>query len=146
MVGKDGFRLMRHNQGFTLIEISTAILVLVVGMVSALTLIMTGLDWGKDVRYQTVAIETVRAALYDADIIEDGQPHTAAEVKGYVNGFYVVRRSGAGTDEIGGPINSDLSGDFTDVELEVYAGVLPGNDETSGTLVWKVSSKIYHPE
>ena len=144
-VGKVGSRLMRHRSAFTLIEISVSILVLAVGLTAILSMIYMGLDWGKDIRNKTLAIETLRTVMEDAAIIDDTKDNDDAEVRGYVNGFYVIRRVSAGLDQHGNLINPSFDGDFRDVRVELYAGVLPGKDESTGTLLWNLKAALHEP-
>ncbi|MFW5829874.1 MAG: type IV pilus modification PilV family protein, partial [Planctomycetota bacterium] len=82
----------RH--GFTLIEVQIAALVLLVGIAATLSLVLTGMAWGQEVRRNTLAMVTARTALVDPLLIDPAadlsRPDTIA---GRVNGFYVVRAS-----------------------------------------------------
>ena len=155
MVGKDGSRPMnllnkycsKQRAAFTLIEIAISILVLVVGLAASMSMISLGLDWGRDVRINTMAIETLRTAVNDATVIDDSKDNLDPDVRGHVNGFYIIRKREPGTVH-GDASNTAIDGDkhagsFSNIDASVYYGVPAGGDETDGELVWQVQTKIY---
>ncbi len=124
---------LKSIEGFTLIEIVLAMAVLGLGMATVMTVFMTSLRWAEEVKLDLTALQAGRIALYDAGVLHDqtntplGFKNDEAEVKGWLNTYYIVRTVPTTRKHT---INQK-GGDFVEVAVKVYYG----GDDTTGELV-----------
>ena len=142
------------NKAFTLVEIAIASVVLIIGLSAAVSLLLVGLDWGRDINLKTNVINTARAVLDDVKLIDSSATSTAHEVKeGYVNGLYVVRTAEPYEMEVWTGASRDgwkqhsfdttgLPGFYAQITVEVWEGVVGGNKST-GSKVFELQG-MYH--
>lgn len=133
------------RSGLTLIELAIAILVLFVGITASVSMVLTGLKWGYDIRDNTLAVETARTALADATVIDETATNRDASVSGFVNGFWVVREVAPAALDVAPKDPSKLSGHFEHVRVQVYSDVRDGN-VAEGKLLWDIGFDRYEPE
>ena len=107
-----------YRAGFTLIEVLAIILVLVLGMFSAVALLRYGVQLSRDAQASALAMPTAMTILRDVHPI--GVPSTEFESagsgtwEGYVNGMWVRRKI----------FDQDVKGSqtFATVQVEVFWG------------------------
>jgi len=122
----------------TLVEIAIAILVLFVGVTASVSMVLTGLKWGYDIRDNTLAVETARTAFEDATLIDPGATNRDPTVEGFVNGFYVIRDVSPSTGPAAPANPSALGGYLENVRVRIYSDVRNGN-VAEGKLLWDVA-------
>lgn len=145
------------HKAFTLVEIAIASVVLIVGLSAALSLLLVGLDWGREINLNTNVINTARAVLDDVQLINaSANPTTHEVVEGYVNGLYAVRTSEPYMQEIwtGDSRNqwqertfdvSNLPGFYANITVEIWEGVVGGNKST-GNKIFEIRGKYYEAQ
>ncbi len=149
--------LLNMRKAFTLIEIAIASVVLIVGLSAALSLLLVGLDWGREINLNTNVINTARASIDDVHLIDPSASTTAFEtVEGYVNGLYVVRSAEAYEQEIWTGDSrsgwqqrsfdiSGLPGFYANITVEIYEGVV-GGDKMTGSKIFEMRGKYYEAQ
>lgn len=116
-VGRRGRGIRRG--GFTLVEVSVALMILAIGLVSILSVITTGLRWAGDIKGKSLALSVARAAMMEPKIgaWETGQ-------KQAFGGFYVTRKA-------------TLTGPIYRYEISVY----PDNTSTTSLVDLDLKAK-----
>ena len=158
--GVAGIRIIERSfmrSAFTLIEIAIASVVLIVGLSAALSMLLIGLDWGREINLKTNVINTARAVVDDPKLIDSSADSTIHNsIEGYVNGLFVVRtadpyqqhiwtgESRSGWQDTTFDVN-DLPGFYANVTVEVWEGVVAG-DKSTGNKVFTMKGKYYEAQ
>lgn len=130
------FARVRHQSGFTLLEVALSIGILAVGLTAVVSVYMLALGWTEEIRINLTALKTGRAVLADAGILMDenrnplNKSNRDTEAKGWVNNYFVVRKY----DDSKSFNLAKNAGKYVEVEIQVYAG---GNDD-DGLLVHEI--------
>ena len=89
-------KLCHHSrvsrQGFTLIDVLIALLVLTLGLLSAIALTMSGVRESAQAIGMATAQSTARSALNDPSLVDAAKGFNDTEVSGFFNGYYVKRK------------------------------------------------------
>ena len=136
-------KLRVHQRGgFTLIEVTLAMMIIFFGVTSAVTMFLIGLQWSTEVNVRIIAIETASSAIENVKYIDPSATLDADLVEGAVNGFYVVREREDASGVFAPADKNAHEGRFDRVTVSVYADVL-GDDYVNGTLVYAMSADKY---
>ncbi len=140
--------MMRGDKGFTLLEVALSIGILSFGLTAVVSVYMLSLSWAEEIRIDLTALQSGRAALYDAGILltdadaSAGYDNNDDVASGYVNDYYIVRTYDDAT-KVNVPDVTDKLGLYVEVHVKVYYG---GNDQ-DGELVQELfSHQIIHTE
>ena len=134
---------LRHNQGFTLIEVAISIGILSFGLTAILLVYLTSLRWAEEVRIDLTGLHSARGALYNASHLTDakgvplGCKNTDVVAEGWVNDYYVVRAS----QKKAMPVEMNSLGEYYEVRVQLYYG---GNQD-DGRLVQELGTDILVP-
>lgn len=82
----------RHSRAFTLVEVLIAMLLVGLGLLAVIAMTVMGTREAVKAVAMATAFTTARSALYDPALLEGGASLSTAEVSGFLNGYFVVRR------------------------------------------------------
>lgn len=100
------------QRGFTLIDVLIALLVLTLGLLSAIALTLSGVRESAQAIGMATAQSTARTALNDPSLVDATKGFNDIAVSGFLNGYYVKRNI----------LTQDVSPGLDLVEVKVFWG------------------------
>lgn len=101
--------MSRTRRGFTLLEVMGSVLVLSLGLASAIGMVLYGLHLAKLSMGKATALATAMTVAVDPSPLQSGWTATVpGTTKGFLNGYYVERTEGLPTIIAGGITTADI--------------------------------------